>query len=404
MRRSLAFCVVLFLSFPTYPQGSSGGSAPPHAQLPIVFNAADAGAVCDGVTDAATAINSVLSAIRTIALVPFPAGADIGRPAKFVLGGRSCLIRSTINLTGLYGAGFTADFRGSSIVCKTNGTPCVDGTGDGQIAILGLNIDAPSDAPPNIGLALGRITNNSVGADHNVIDHPTISGFFTLAPFFNNQSETTLITGATFANMSVNAYGAIWDGSNHFNFQSAFTGQTYPADTYASFNENICEECIIRVSGSGSVPVWIGATAKHRFVNSYVASGAAVGPEIILWFGAPGGGKMNDLLDLDIHFEGSATSLVQFQGASAINQNGLAMRDYFPEQNGPIFSRGGGVSTVNIGNAHFEFGTLAGTGPSWWDDGTKFTVSGYIYDRDNSYTAPNAFTGMLCGPTSCAVH
>ena len=90
----------------------------------------------------------------------------VGKLARITLPSLAtpCLIKSTINLTGFYGAGLVLDFWGSSILCETNGTPCVDATGLGKGSINGLNIVGGSTLTPSIGLVLGRITNNAVGA------------------------------------------------------------------------------------------------------------------------------------------------------------------------------------------------------------------------------------------------
>jgi hypothetical protein len=384
---------------------ATGGSAARTlaARAKDSINAADYGARCDGTTDDAPAINAALDKIRTeISTGHFP----VGRVGRFTLPRGTCLIKTTVNMTGLYGSGFVADLWGSLLKCRTNGTPCIDATGLGQASILGLNIWADGTTPPNIGLSIGRITNDGVGADHLYLDHPTITGTFTLAPFFNNQSETTTVSAGWFTNFASNAYGAIFDGSNHFNIQSAFTGKTYPADTYFSNNENTCLGCQIGTYGANSVPMWIGGTARYRFSNTYVfyfynTAGGAPKPAVQI-YSTPS--IANDFLDLDIHIEGkqNLTSAIQFIGT---NPNpvihGLSVRDNFPMQNGPFFALGSGVTSVTIQDADIRLGVLGGGTPSWWDTPSAYTVAGRIYSQDGTYVSPASHTGTVCSGTGC---
>jgi hypothetical protein len=398
----------------TTPYTATGGTASRTlaARAADVKNAADYGAKCDGSTDDAAAINAAVAAIRSNTAVGGTGSWPIGHAQVLRLPAGRCVINSSLNFTGLYGSGFVADFWGSAIVCQTNGTPCIDATGSGQIQLNGINVYGTQTNAPNIGLSVGRITNNGVGADHMVMEHPVFTGYFTVAPYFNNQSETTVINGGWFTNWSPNAYGAIFDGSNHFNVQSAFTGQTYPADTYYSFNENTCNECIFGVFGANSVPLWIGGTARHRFANAYVyyssTTPSVPGPAVQLFFGTNATAPLvNEFLDLDAHFEDfggqhNLNAIIQFVGATSTPVvYGLHMRDNYLEQSGPIFSRGTGVTSVTLQNADLEIGTLAGVSPSWWDSASAYTVSGRIYSKDGTYVTPGTFTGTSCVGASC---
>ena len=239
------------------------------------------------------------------------------------------------------------------------------------------------------------------------IEQPTITGYFTLTPFFNNQSETTQISEAHFFNLASGTsnapvYGAIWDGSNHFDFQSAFTGQTYPQDVFVSFNENSCDECSVTTEGAYGIPLWIGGTARLRFTNLYAAysySGGTTGgepePAVVLYFGG-NGTLTNDFLVLDGHFEDDGgkhnlTNIVQFQSgapSTTVTLAGLEMRDNYSEQSGSLFSLGTNVSAVNLEGADIEMGQLSQPGASWWDTPSAYKLTGTVVDKDNSFTMP----------------
>lgn len=367
------------------------------------INVKDFGAVGDGITDDSGAINSALNFIRAQTALSGGFAWAVGKSVRLRFPAGKYVVASTLNATGLYGSGFVWDGAGAVLIGKTNGTPVIDCIGTGQACFRDLSIQGSSTNSPNIGLMVGRKTNDWAGADHLYIDRPTIVGTFTLACFYNRESESTALVSPYFINVASNAYAAIWDGGNHFNVQSAFTaGVTYPQDVYLSFNENTCFQGIIGATGSGTIPIWIGGSARHKFINTYCHyspsnSTDATGPAVALYFG---GNRKNDFLDLDIHFEDygghqKLTSLVKFLGASSVVVNGLAMRDTYPQQSGPIFLRDTGVSSVVINDADMKIGTLAGNAPSWWDSPAAFTVSGRIFSADGSYVAPASFSGTI---------
>jgi hypothetical protein len=392
-----------------------------HSQvLPVntansVIDVMNYGAKCDGVTNDSTAVNNAIAAIRARSVT-----ADFrnGPPGHLVFPATAtgCKITSTINATSgssggtLYGAGFVFDMTGAMLICSTSGTPCIDATGTGQATWLNLNIYGTSTNAPNIGLALGRVTNNFVGADDNKIYNPTIVGTFTLAPYFNNQSETTIISGANFYNYAANAYGAIWDGSNHFHFQTLAVGGPYPQNVYESFNENVCILCNIGVSGIGAVSIWIGGTSRHRFINLYNSNNPSApttpSPSIVLWYG---NSLTNDLLELDAHTENvggvaaAMPNVVMFSGAAAIAQNSLEIRDGFSEQSGAYFARDTtarfGTTPTSIIIRHADFNIMhqanGGSGATWFDTPADYVIDGNIYAGDNTYNSPGTFTGNL---------
>ena len=403
---SLRYLDRLFALFALLVSVGAGAQTLPSVPWSEMFNVQ--GAVCNGVTDDTAAFNAALSAVRSKSAVSGTLAWPVGKVAILSPPHGKCVISSTLNATSIYGSGFVWDGTGSTLICSTNGTPCIDATGEGQVTFENLNIYGTSTNTPNIGIAIGRVTNNGVGADHLVLNHPTVTGYFTLAAFFNNQSETTLINGAWFENQQANAYSGIFDGQNYFNFQTIATGGPYPQNTFYSFNENTCVECTFGTYGTGSIPLWIGGTARLKLTNGYVfnspSSASSPVPGVLLYYG---NGVTNDFLDLDVHLEnngasGALNAFVMFAGASVIVQNGLHIRDNYPEQAGPLFSHdsagiyGTAVSTVTITDVNLEFGTLAGASHSWWDTASAFTVDGYIFDKDNSFTAPGTFQGQYC--------
>lgn len=311
--------------------------------------------------------------------------------------------------TSLYGSGFVLDMTGVTFLCETNGLPCVDMTGTGAASVLNMNINGNcSSNTPSFGLTLGRQSTTAGGADQNRITNLVIAGCFTTAPYFNNQSETTVVDHMAVANAQAGAYGAIWDGANHFNFQSNFTGENYPQDNFQSFNENTCIQCIVNVSGIGSTPVWIGGTARHKFSNGYFATFATPAttpePAVKLWFGVSAGqALLNDFLDLDVHFEndggasGALNAIIDLMGtqATSVTVRGLRLRDNYTEQSGPIFKvdSSSTIAAVIMTDADWSIGQQAGASPSWFDTPANYTVYGHVFDQSNTWTTPATFVG-----------
>src|SRR4051812_6158038 len=75
------------------------------------MNVMDYGAKCDGTTDDAAAINAVFTAIRARPSAGANAGDwPIGRLGSVVFpSGKFCVIKSTLNMTNLYGSGFVVN-------------------------------------------------------------------------------------------------------------------------------------------------------------------------------------------------------------------------------------------------------------------------------------------------------
>jgi len=416
---SLLFSYALYAQVtPVIPSGTvmgntSGAAAAPKPVITgtalAVFDISTYGAKCDGVTDDAAAFNSAFTAIRAVTALSGSGAQYLGQAAHLVTPARVCLIKSTINATVLYGAGFTWDGEGTLILCQTNGTPCVDATGVENVTIRNLNIYGSATLTPNIGLAIGRYTSTSGNlAGNNVFDAPKVIGYFTSTPFFDNQAETTHINSGWFLTMSNNNWAAaVFDGENHFNFQTIAAGGPYPQNTAQGFAESTCTDCVFMTFGTASPAVWIGGAWRLRLANSYVGVWGGTGGNdgVILY--TPGS-ISNLLLDADLHFElnPSLNSAFRFAGAAAITQFGLHVRDHSPQvaAGSSFFARdtagtyGTAVSTVAINDANIELGGFVNGGATLFDNAAQFTVNGLVNMQPGNWTAPASFSGNLCLP------
>ena len=78
---------------------------------------------------------------------------------------------------------------------------------------------------------------------------------------------------------------------------------------------------------------------------------------------------------------------------------GCICRTATPRRPGRSSRAGLGVSTVSLQDVDLHIGVQPFT-TGFWDSAAAFTVSGRIYDQDNTYTAPGTFTGTSCTAAS----
>lgn len=157
---------------------------------------------------------------------------------------------------------------------------------------------------PAIGLQVGRCA-QSGSADLNYLDRPVIYGLFSFAAYYNTSSETVTIHDPFFSNGFAygTIYGEVDDGYYHFGVQSSFETCTQPIDSPTSFNENThIGGWYGGGSADGGAGIWIGDTARHRWIGTYSPTGS---PQCIELFQE--GGQSNTYLDMDHHCEPSPT-------------------------------------------------------------------------------------------------
>lgn len=343
----------------------------------------------------------------------------IGFVGTLFLTGDKCIVKHSLNFTSvanvtgqphtaLLGSGFNVQAWGTQVICEVNGAVCFDATGMGHASINGLNIygSCVVGQIPTIGFAIARPTPSlSVGAGFNYFEHPTITGCFTTTAFYTRSSETTAVFHGEFYNFQAGTdathvtYAIDDDGLNHTNFQSTFTGTFYQAGVYSSNNDFQCYGCYFEVFGAAfTQPAIISGAVSHNFVRSYFYSpNSTAGPGLTIFtnHNAP-----NNDLNIDGHFEDvSLGSAILFSGDATPLIRGLHVHDDHPQQSGPFFARDVGVTLVTLEDFDARLGSLAGNNsPTWWDAGSGFAVSGYVYSHDSSFALPGSFNGLACTP------
>lgn len=348
------------------------------------------GARCDGTGDDAIAINAAINYLRHQRSF-----GDLATITGILrLPARQCVLRTSVNATGLESASVMIESSGGSLLCQATGLPCIDAMGSGRLGLRDITIYGDQKSTPRIGLQIGRISPRATAAGMH-LDRVSISGFFSFAAFYNLNAETQLDVKLNASNQAAGGYGAVWDGYNHWNATSAFINITSPVEQLESFGDNTCLNCRITSAGSGGVPMWAGGTAALTFVNSYI-SNFSTGVAAVLY-------NWNINPNFDVHFEAAdLTSIFLLSGNGHPVIYGLIYRehDFFAQKS--MFALDAGVKAATLENVDINIGSIHGHG-TWFDDPSKYTVSGRVggVNAQGWVNPGGGFSGVACFGTKC---
>jgi hypothetical protein len=372
-----------------------------------VFDTRTYGAKCDGSTDDSAAWQSAINAaaaITTVTNVPLSA---------IILGcqGQS-VVKTTLNLTGFSGfsspfaLGLIFDMTGTSIICETNGTPCIDAISSRYLTFRHLNLATTTATRlPNWGLLIGRSSTNS--ADNIYLERPSIQGNFTAGAMLNVASESmTMIDPWIQDNYtSGTPFAYVEDGYNHFNVCSLTLAAscTIATDTPVSFQQSTVLGGWIGVSTAGAA-LWLGNTSQHRFLGTYLLSSTSSGSNVYLYTEGSG---TNRNLELDVHSENSAVAntFLLTGGASAPYMVNFKYMDNYSEATTSLFKLDTGVTSAAMYDSTIKIDYFSGgnsvavfAAPSAW------TFNGEVYvPNSGNWTTPATWQGCvnIVGAISC---
>lgn len=294
-----------------------------------VVNIADFGAKCDGVTDDAADINAAFAYARTKMSAEITTnGQLIFAPEKIVFPAGVCLVKSTLNWTGLQSSSLEIDATGATIYGKIAGSPVIDALGSKFFSLRGLTIQGDNTSVPSIGMQIGRINTTALDGGGSGLHFVKVGifGNFTLAGLYNLNGEVSEFDHIWITNYinSPTAYALIQDGVNHFGVTSAFVTESQPADSPESFEQNVFIEPSINCSGCTS-PVWMSNTSNHQYINAYLSDTYTGGSRAITIYEESG--VTERMLDVHLHSEqggGTLKDVFYITGTNpSVNLQGL---------------------------------------------------------------------------------
>ncbi|MCB8878767.1 hypothetical protein ACELLULO517_00865 [Acidisoma cellulosilytica] len=329
------------------------------------------GAVGDGVTDDASAINKAIEEIRRVHLQLD--GFSLGCRLLFPTGVYA--VRSSVNLTMLRNINTVIDGQGSVVLGRCEGEPIIDALGARWLTINDLTLLSDSDVLPSVGLQIGRVTLD-VADDHH-LTNVKILGAFSKASLYNKGAETSSFEHVYLTNNYPQGYCLVQDGLNHFDIKSKYINMSLVPNRDGSFNENIFVNCDFRHL-AGGVPVWLGDTTRHDFIRCYATT---KGQFAFVIFSGPNGHTM---LRVDCHCEtiglknvfcfSAFSPKITIRGFSYI-EHGCFAEEF-------VFFGDSNVKEIEIQNANLEIAMYRSNACRVFSAGAVWVVSGYYYSSD----------------------
>jgi hypothetical protein len=349
------------------------------------INVRDFGAKADGVTNDAPAINAAIQFMRS-------RRADVnGFPVlpKLLFPTGIYVVSATIELIRLQGINCVIDGDASVIIGKCAGLPVIDALGARWLTVRNLTIIGDSAAAPSLGFRVGRLSAGEPADDHR-FENVKMLGHFQLACLLNLAGETCGFDHVMLWNdfPSVRSFCLIQDGLNHFGSLSRYGIASERDD---SFNQNEFINCDFR-HGGGGVPVWLGDTARHRFIRCF-ASGRGEAAFVVYC-----GNKSHSMLDIDCHCETDGLQNVflftgtekrpTIRGFSYIDHETFAARS--------VFRSGPEIEKVALQNARIEVSSFANQACKMFDDPHGWDISGDVYiSASAAWNGADCFSGSL---------
>jgi hypothetical protein len=345
----------------------------------------DFGAVFDGATNVATAINLAITHARSILQAGNYRSARIIFPP-----GLRAPLNATLNLTGFVNGSnhLFIEGNGAVLMAATGGTPAIDAMGSANITFTGVRVSGQASSPPNVGVQFGRVTDTAGGGGGSRFrfDDCRFSDAFTLAAGYNFSGESCTFINSQFLNTNadVASYAFIFDGHNRFGIESDFVSSTAPVDEAQSFNQNWMVRCTFSVGGAGgtSAVVYRGGCRQHTFENCYFIN--STGSHIFYEWCSAGTGGTSEGAIFDIHCETTPTGYFRIDGdiASPVLAGWKIVAPYtFPS--GHMFAIAGStVTSPSLQNLELTItgGVASGANNSFkiFEDASKWAVSGRV--------------------------
>lgn len=359
-----------------------------------VINVKDFGAVGNDTTDDTAAIQAVFTYARTL--------QTANKSFKIVFPLGIYKITSTLNWSGIRALqGNVIDGGGSQIDCEVSAGLCIDMSGDSFVTLSDLTIYGFGGTNPTYGIQLVRVT-PSADAIQNYFRNVTIQGDFTAGALLIGASETDEFDHLNAFTDATGGYSLIMDGSNHWNWTSAFQTITQPVDTAVTFNGTTFISSTFININPATTPIWISNAFITRFIDSYIDPGTASPACVTIYTTATT--PTNDI-DFDLHCDPNATNmfLLDSPAATAVSLFRLKVSEPNAQVTTSLFSTTANVASVNLVDAEMHVTEMTGGANTVFATPSLWTVSGYAGVPASKWNLPvGQFNGVLnqAGKTS----
>lgn len=276
---------------------------------------------------------------------------------------------TSVNVTNMPHAGLKI-FGQGNLLGVGAGQATVDMLGSAYVRWDGVGVIGDQYAQPAEGMLLGRTgPASSNSSDNNRISNTLISGFHTLTPLLDEQSETSVFMADYFYGNSATDLGPIMDGYHHFPANSIYATNGEAVDQANSFNESLFMECIFQ----GNVALWYGNTHKLEVLDSYGIDYGS-GPAI---YDYEEPNADSELTTLDIHVESGGTPITDSVFITGTNNGpgdeGFKFQDQSDYASSAILGVDTGI-TASMVNGMIDVASLTGSklvdNPSQWSQMT----------------------------------
>jgi hypothetical protein len=392
-RRRLAAVPASLAAFGLIGQkGEAAGNAGGTPAVGIAVDVRQYGAKADGVTNDAPAFNAAIESIRERQTQAGVEDIKIGPTLKIPSGVYA--VSDSINLTQLRDINLLIDGDGSVILGKCAGEPVIDALGSRWLTIRDLTIIGDKTQTPRLGVQIGRLSAYVVADDH-LFEDVKIIGYYSLACLLNLSAETTGFDHVLLWNdrSDPQSHCLIQDGVNHFDTRSKFvSGEAENGEQPNSFNENEFINCDFRHAGGG-IPVWLGDTARHRFIRCYaVGIGEAA---FVVYCGQ----NSHTMLDIDCHCEAKGLKAAfLFTGTRTTPViYGFSYTDHSCWASTAVFRADNHISKVALQDADIDIGYFPFySSCKVFDDPAKwFVVGRYASRTDRQWNGGGCFNGEM---------
>lgn len=337
-------------------------------------------------SDDSANINTFLAVVAAL-----PVGISGGQNVTVLFPNRIFIVKgSSLNFTNLSYVNIISN--NATFYGATNGVCVIDAMGAYGCKFSDFSIIGDQALPPNVGWQIGRYLSGGRAFGLNCGRDITVTGYFSLAGFYNLGSETSEWSRISIKNSYPGAWSAVVDGCNHFGLSSQYVTFTLPANASFTFSVNIWLQCRFTTFGAGSSALWLSALGQHRFIRCYTYTQQYA---FVLFSGV---GIRSFDTELDFSTEGNMTDILYFadDGTHITAFSGLRIRLHAESASNSIFKCDATWTDINITGLDL-FSDGIPTSGKVFDNLTPWQIIGdFTFSSSLTWTSPTGgYTGFV---------